>query len=262
MSTALSIDGKNLVPIKDVVGSTEYTRDYVAKLAREGSIVAAQIGRQWYVDPISLENFKAASELESQVRRRHLSLERRRERDLKQEVLRHFDIVAVKRRTSRMRAVAQSALILVVGLSTGYFMFALSHLGSGVMLVQKAQTFVLSGIAQEDVPAVVSLERVPDVVGSTSILEQVTFSSINEVSVLEGGRGVLVLPSNSTASSMVAIEQLFSDPVQIVSETEAGGQLILGLDAATRTVPYIVVPVAGTTTDVAVVPQGAVTATP
>lgn len=240
MSAALSINGSNLVPIKEVLGSTGYTRDYIAKLAREGQIVAAQVGRQWYIDVASLENFKAASELEATVRRRHLSHVRRRERELKQEVEKHFDIVTVKHRRAVAQAVLQSVLILVVGFSTGYFVYALSHLNPGVLFVQKAQTVWL---AQKLVLPSQSVPKEPiQPAVSTVVLEEVYFSPTHEVvSFGSSSQGVLMLPS--VATSAVAVERLFSDPVQVVSLSQTNGEVVLNDGSTTRSLPFVVVPV-------------------
>lgn len=254
MSAALSINGKNLVPIKEAVGSTAYTRDYIAKLAREGQIVAAQVGRQWYVDLVSLENFRNASELEAQVRRRHLSQVRRKERDLQQAVTKHFDIVAVKGRRAVARAVVQSVLIVVVGLSTGYFMNALAHLNAGLFLVQKAQTYFLAGGMGADLGTESKVENLfDDSRVTTTVLEQVSFSAVDEVVTLAAGEGVLILPNTATASSVAEVEQLFSDPVKVFSTSPTGGEVILGTSTATRTVPFVIVPVDAQGSEVAVV---------
>ena len=43
MSTSFEINNIALVPIKDAAKSVAYSRDYVARLAREKKIVASQI---------------------------------------------------------------------------------------------------------------------------------------------------------------------------------------------------------------------------
>ncbi|KXJ99765.1 MAG: hypothetical protein UZ19_OD1000263 [Parcubacteria bacterium OLB19] len=57
MSTQIEINGAQLIPLKEAAKRIAYSRDYLAKLAREQKIVATQIGRQWFVDMYSLQTF-------------------------------------------------------------------------------------------------------------------------------------------------------------------------------------------------------------
>ena len=49
------------------------THDYVAALCRRGKVRGALIGRMWFVDTNSLQDFFARVECEQQERRRTLS---------------------------------------------------------------------------------------------------------------------------------------------------------------------------------------------
>lgn len=242
MSSALSINGKNLVPIKEVLGRTEYTRDYISKLAREGQIVAAQIGRQWYVDETSLKNFTEASAMEAQLRRQQLSQERRLERDLKQEVTKHFDIIAIKQRRSVAPAVLQTLLIVFSGLGTGYLIGELPDLNPGIVLVQKAQTMLPTTTSVPD-PGVVAVgvPTAEDFPSETIVLEQVTFSSINEVTSLRQKQNGVLLLAGANTSTATSVVSMFSDPVEVAFNTETAGEITFA--NASRTIPFVVVPV-------------------
>lgn len=57
-----------------------YTGDYVARLARQGKIKAGRIGRQWFVDPTSLEYFVNRTQQSQKKRIKNIRLERKAER--------------------------------------------------------------------------------------------------------------------------------------------------------------------------------------
>lgn len=57
-----------------------YTSDYVARLARQGKIKAGRVGRQWFVDPNSLEAFRLKTQQALEKRNRALKAVRKAER--------------------------------------------------------------------------------------------------------------------------------------------------------------------------------------
>ena len=68
MLAQVKINGDTFLPIKEAAKLVLYSRDYVARLAREQKIVAMQVERQWFVDTVSLKNFAETAELEQTVR--------------------------------------------------------------------------------------------------------------------------------------------------------------------------------------------------
>lgn len=89
MSQTIDINGVTFVTTRTAAKLARYSHDYLSKLARDGRVKAVQIGRQWYVDPVSLESFLTSAKLEKEVRRRQLRHERREERQAKELRERH-----------------------------------------------------------------------------------------------------------------------------------------------------------------------------
>ena len=82
MNRTLTINNKIYLRSKDAAVDAGYTSDYVTRLAREGKIIAEQVGRQWFVDPKSLEEFLSERNNELDTRKEELSRKRKQERKL------------------------------------------------------------------------------------------------------------------------------------------------------------------------------------
>ena len=57
MDKKLLIDNKKYISSKDAGNISGYTNDYVARLARQGKVLGKKVGRAWYVEEESLNNF-------------------------------------------------------------------------------------------------------------------------------------------------------------------------------------------------------------
>ncbi len=66
----------NLITIREAAAITSYTTAYISRLAHGGEVRAVKKGRQWFLDPVSLQEFKQDIELRKNERRRKLSDER------------------------------------------------------------------------------------------------------------------------------------------------------------------------------------------
>ncbi len=252
MSSALSINGKTLLPIKEVVGRTRYTRDYIAKLAREGVIAGAQVGRQWFIDEESLQNFSALSELEADVRRRHLSRERRRERDLKVVASERVAKILERPRYSRARALCATALVLCCGLLSGFSFYYLPERVSLEALAVKAGFLVgeLSRVALGTGDAMGETKAVPPIALPETVIETALSEQPVFVDTVEARRfhdqstGVLVLPVGSSVSTTEEIAALFSDPVEVVFRSPGVGEITYrgAVEGELVSVPFLTVP--------------------
>ncbi len=80
MAHELKIDGKVYEASTAVAGAFGYTADYVSKLAREGKVLAQQVGRQWYIERESLTNFSHQASKQKIARKEELRKERKLER--------------------------------------------------------------------------------------------------------------------------------------------------------------------------------------
>lgn len=69
---------------RDAARQVGLSHDYIARLTRQGKVFGVKVGRLWYVDLASLQNYLAAIEMEKQVRSKLLKEERRRELEVHQ----------------------------------------------------------------------------------------------------------------------------------------------------------------------------------
>ncbi len=233
------INDQKLLPIKEVVGRSRYSRDYIAKLAREGVIVGAQVGRQWFIDEGSLVRFTEASEVEAEVRRRHLSVERRRERELREEVERQWDVIPRRSRYGRARAVVASAAVLVVAFLSALTVHqvpgALVHIAS-LQKTQVSQTVVSERAATA---VVTEFPAEFEAVESTQLL----FADVYDHEVLVASSAVLFIPEGAT-SSAAEVAGMFSDPVVVTVSAPGQGFVVGSSSVGTTSIPFVTVPVA------------------
>lgn len=223
MSEALTINGKKLLPIKEVVGRSKYTRDYIAKLARDGQIVGAQVGRQWFIDDASLSKFVETTELETEVRKRHLSRERRREREVKSVIKNRFDVVAAHPRYGARRGVVRALTLVVCGVLSGYALYAAPDLVVKTVSLQKAQSNL--SVSTHVAPTENAKHELPV---SSLMLERAVFSDTQEArSFNPSAEGVLLLPKGGTVRSPEEIAALFSDPVEVAFSNPGVGEVRL-----------------------------------
>ena len=80
MSRAIEINGIEFITTREAAKVANYSNDYISKLAREGRVKGMQLGRQWFVDPTSLQNFLEQKKIEKNLRSEELRRERMLER--------------------------------------------------------------------------------------------------------------------------------------------------------------------------------------
>lgn len=218
--------------IRDASEHTGYSRDYITKLAREQKILAAQIGRQWYVDVKSLQSYANGMALEQKVRQQQLSDERKREL-LAREEKEGAELHRQKSRGRRKHAVAALA-VLTVGVLTGATLQASSQYAFGA---QGANAFLTRMFGFT--PAVATQLVTP--VGAEVLKfsdETVRFSTLENLD-----EGMLLLPD--TATSSLDRAKFFSDEVKLMVD-ESGQTYVAKVDETGRVVeqiPYVIVPV-------------------
>src|ERR1700733_323279 len=79
MTDELFFEGARYIPAGNAANISNFTRDYIARLARKKKIVRRQIGRQWYVREDSLRAFVIEQEYANSKRRGELTRERQQE---------------------------------------------------------------------------------------------------------------------------------------------------------------------------------------
>lgn len=232
MSNALEIDGKILHPIKEAAQLVSYSRDYVTRLAREEKIIAQLVGRQWFVDVDSLRSYAEASAIEQELRKKQLSEERKRERMVREASEEMGTVQIEHSQRSHSRAISVAALVLCLGLVTGWGAYSLLQLSPSPQNVAQ----VSDSTGQQPMVAPTAQVESKDTSGL------VPEYSSRDISDMPIENGVLLLPAATTSESVV----MFSDDVTVV-EDEAGGMKVQRVDAEGNPVgneiPFVVVPV-------------------
>ena len=76
MSDEIYFEGVKYISAADAAGRFNLTRDYIARLARDGKIRGRRIGKYWFVNDESLDGFLQHVNLQKEVRKRILSQKR------------------------------------------------------------------------------------------------------------------------------------------------------------------------------------------
>jgi len=243
MSDALTINGRILLPVKELATRSRYSRDYITKLAREGQVVAAQIGRQWFVDEDSLKAFSEASEIESEVRRKHLSLERRRERELKSKVERLWDVIPKRPQYSPARALLLSVLIMSGALFSLVAARQIPHVVTHIATLQKAQSVLVGG--PEMINEITQSELIaPELEGSVRGHVVVFEDTSSQERLANPTQGLLLLSDAfALGTSAAHIASVFSDPVSVTFTNSHEGVVAPRQAGRGAPIPFVMVPI-------------------
>lgn len=204
MREVLEIDKKNMYSIKAAATATGYSRDYITKLARDGKIVATQVGKQWYLDLESLVQYANIADLEQKVRNKHLSEERHRERLVKEKIEEN-DIHRDKMRTSFEQKLKLTIPALVLG-------FIL--LGTSLTNILNAEVTAFKNQIATVVQKDGSMQKTAfslDIKSSSSE-EPAVFETLQFV---DSDEAVVLLPQFSNNASSTEVQELFSDEVSV-----------------------------------------------
>lgn len=235
--SSIDINGKKLLPIKEAISIVDYSRDYLTRLAREKKIVATQIGRMWYVDIDSINNYQEVSLAEQEIKKRQLSDQRKNDLAIKEIKIRN-QRVARKRAQKKTPAIIGMCLVVALGVGMG-------------MVLESQTNSNFAGLAQLANVKTVALETenesVADVSDYVSSARQEiipTFSPNVSHKDLTSQEGLLLLPVN--ASGTVEAQGYFSDPVTIIHDAE-GNSAVMRLNAdgvpVGGEIPFVIVPV-------------------
>ncbi len=225
MSESLSeIKDERYKSLKEVCRSVSYSKDYIAKLAREKKIDAKLVNRQWYVDVDSLKNFAFLAECEQKIRSRRLSAERKREQQIKkavEKISKTTDekvLILPRKVNQRLAGVVAASLALGFLINTTFLSndFNINNSHSLTSNLQYAVNKIFAG-KQVTTPAVTEGNH-PSIFSDITITEEVIHPEQYE--------GVLLL----TGTTM-DVEGLFSDPVKVEMISEREGKVSLEVDS-------------------------------
>ncbi len=252
MSTVLEINGISFLSIKEAAVLVAYSKDYVSRLAREQKIVATQVGRQWYVDPVSLRSFAEMARLEQEVRKQQLSAERRREQAVKRDVVvaKSSTHDRVRRRLSRAKVAA--SFILFVGLSFG----TLGHFYNAPVLVADdfinvdamaglflGDSSVTPGVVEESVS--LHVPKAEPVAVYSTVVDRPKFENYSEVSTLtaSSASGILLFTEDGRDMNDSSVSEIFSDDVEVRFTSHSGGVVVYEKGSGeVREFPFVSVP--------------------
>lgn len=253
MSTQVEINGDTFLPIKEAAKLVSYSKDYVARLAREQKIVATQIGRQWFVDTTSLINFSQAAELEQSIRKQQLSLERKREQTVKQEVVAIKKTTRGKAKLVKTRAQLAATMALSLGLMIGAGVYTSSQLFPQTVNQVHVSAVGDVTLVTEELPVVAveelrAAEPQPTTLYS-NVMEYPLFIDESEVRAMgtSSVEGILILRSEGSIGSAQEAQSVFSDDVNVVfTESNSGVVEYVTAEGETVEYPFVSVPVSGT----------------
>lgn len=248
MSATIEINGTTLVPIKDAAALVSYSRDYVSRLAREGKIVASQIGRQWFVDMESLRNFSSDAELQEETRKQELRQERKRELHAKEEFIILEKKVQEKIKSHRINAVAVTMSALCLGLTVGVCVYTLWLFQAPFSLPSNSFALVTSNLVGES--ASVSTPTLPmastphQTMQLTTVMEQPIFVDEAETRALSAGsEGILVFNKTGKVKSEKDVAELFSDDVVVEFSADNSGVIFYNQgEDGIKEYPFVSVP--------------------
>lgn len=226
MAELLEIDGVKFETSTAIAGAFGYTADYVSKLAREGKVLARQVGRTWYVERASLTEFARQTTKQKVARKEQLRVERKLER-----AVRVTEPHAQPPLPTPHLAFAQAVAvftILAVGSTTLFVAVdegvGVTDMGQGAAMVASDVASLTEGISPDSQTAFLGWFTAwwPwSEVAETSAVAKEDSAAVPRVAVDAAG---LVLFEEGTDEAVIdGVRKQFSDPVEVSFETNDSG---------------------------------------
>ena len=253
MSTQIEINGTQLIPLKEAAKRIAYSRDYLAKLAREQKIIATQIGRQWFVDMSSLQTFLDSVALEQEVRKQQLREERKRELSAKRELETLSVDIKSKINNTRRLSLAVASIVLFLGVFSGSVIYSIFDIKTNLANNFTGASSVVD-LSLETKSNDIKLAEPQATTLFTTVTEYPLFVDQSAVRKMNDNAGGILLLSDATKNkNSEAVANLFSDPVSVEFTNDHSGQITYeALDGSLAKVPFVSVPtqnISGTTTN-------------
>lgn len=246
MASFVEIEGKKFQNVKDASELTSYSRDYIGRLAREKKIDAVQIGRQWYVSVSSLQSYVKRAEEDLKHRQQKLREDRKRERETRAQAPEKKEVSVPTPYLSKINVSALVALVLTFGVSTGLLLNStvLSHMSTLKQFASAAKNELFTQTTEKFPVATGKMSEDVSVAAIDFSEESVTISMLDE-----NNQGVLLLPADTQSKlSESEVQDLFSDPVQIVNDDQGQHVVRITDDGKEVRLPFVIVPNANTRT--------------
>jgi hypothetical protein len=220
MSDFFHIGNRKLIPLKDVTKIVPYSRDYVARLARDGRIAAAQVNRQWYIDGESLKNFFEHAQLEVQARGEYVRELRKQELDLHEWWSAFLETQRARRESRNGRALRKTMIVIILGLFVGLIVSNLAPVTNPSMVASLITTGQFAAVAEAPLP------------GDKTVTWYET-GVVIEDETLANPTGILITSEGTTSDATT----FFSDEV-VIEETSPTTGLIHS-STSSSSVPYV-----------------------
>lgn len=243
MSTQIEINGAQLIPLKEAAKRIAYSRDYLAKLAREQKIVATQIGRQWFVDMSSLQTFLDSVALEQEVRKQQLREERKRELLAKKELETLSIDIKTKIDKSHRLSLAVASIVLFLGFFSGSVMYSVFDIKNNLANNFTGANATVSSLEIKPINDIKLVEPQATTL-YTTVTEYPLFVDQSAVRKMDDNTGGVLLLSDVTENkNPEAIANLFSDPVSVEFTDNHSGRVVYETpDGSLTEIPFVSVP--------------------
>ncbi len=242
MSTQIKINGMHLVPLKEAARQATYSRDYLAKLAREQKIVATQIGRQWFIDVTSLQNFLDSAALEQEVRKQQLRDERKRELLAKKELNTLSIDTEIKINKTHNLSLAISSIVLFLGFFSGTVMYSVFDIKNN--LNNNFSATNVTALSLESKTGEIKVAEPQATTLFTNVTEYPLFvdeSSVRKMNTVD--EGILLLTNGEEKNNSESLANLFSDQVSVEFTGSNNGYVVYETpDNSVREIPFVSIP--------------------
>lgn len=232
MSSSITLGSYTLFPIKDAVAAVPYSRDYIARLAREGKVMSVQVNRQWYIELGSLRNFYENAQLEELARKTYLSEARRNELDVYEALNGRLAELEVIREKGGVQSVWKALVLISCGCLVGLLVQQVNSTFTpnefGGLMAQSIGVMSLGEITTQEAAApTAQWYDEPAVVQTTTPLN---FQD-----------GIVLFPANTSLDD-ATVTELFSDPVTVKMQNATSGVVEFSGANGTTTLPFLRIP--------------------
>lgn len=212
MSSQIVIDGVTYEASGQLASRFGYTIDYISRLAREGRVQATRVGRKWFVEPTSLEQFVEDSKLKKAELSARVSAERKLEKLTSALVSTNAEAVttkeavygeSVQRHNKKLNittALAGSSMVMLAGLLVGVIL-------NPQLIGLQPRTSSSIQVGTGNVPAAVT----------SSIAENnpINTPTDSRFSNEQAGMGMVVFSGEAADLTEKKVKQSFSDEVKV-----------------------------------------------
>lgn len=228
MSQSFQVNGKKYLPSNELAVAFGYTPDYIGKLAREEKIIGTQVGRQWFIEPESLNTFLLKTNIEKEIRKSELSAKRKIEHALHKS----SETTEVLFVPSSVPALMQTVSVLVCGLLVGGLGWLVSfeqisspELTSGVVAI-KNSLFEQVVPHEFDLAVVTELSETLMAATSDGVAKQTHISGVfNEASVGHIETNSASVPAETYAT--LPLRSIQRDSVLQATSTESTSKTLI-----------------------------------